>query len=519
MQTIEKEQMQEKQPVQKQKLSILDLINLCIGFLGIQFAWSMQIGLSGRVTEPLGATPLIFGLIWLAGPITGILVQPVVGVISDNIWTRFGRRRPFLLLGAILGSVGLLAFPNSQLIASSLGVNAVPAIIFAASFLWIIDACVNISQGPYRALVPDIAPPEQQAVANSFLSFAIGLGSVVAYGAAPFIRWAFGYQMSINQQFAMGAVAFISAIIWTCFTTKEKYKPEKTEENTEKALEPVLNFIISALMSILAIGVVGFTFSMLPGAGFSFGEVFSNKDSIVKLLSLFILYLSIPMLLTALTSFKSKDAMKLCAVQFFSWLGLMSMFIYFNNFVVHNIYGVPDLTTATEAVKKSYEALILDATNTSQLAFAIFNGVCWLVSIPLGVFCAKFGKKNIHSIALAIMGIAFAGLGCIAKDATGVLVFMSLAGVGWASILAIPFAMLSEHIPKGTEGSAMGKFNLFIAGPQILSSVAVGYLITSSPMAINGGFTHHWGYAFIVASYSVLVAALLTRFIKEKRTV
>jgi maltose/moltooligosaccharide transporter len=486
------------------KLSLRQLLNLCIGFIGIQFAWSMQIGLSGRVTEPLGATPLIFGLIWLAGPITGILVQPIVGVLSDNSWTKIGRRHPFLIAGTLLGSIGLVIFPNAELIANNLG--WISPMLFAAAFLWIIDASVNISQGPYRALVPDVAPPEQHALANSFFSFAIGLGAVVAFGAAPFIKYAFGFQMSIAQQFIMGAIAFIVAMAWTVITTPEKNKPEKTEENTESALEPVKNFALSALLSaIVTTGI------------FFFGKFdLSNKDSIAQLLSYFVLILSIPMLGTALASFKSKEAWKLCGMQFFSWLGIMSMFIYFNNYVVHNIFAVPDLSSATEALKAQYATAETDATNISQTAFAIFNAVCLLVSIPLGVICGKIGKKNVHTIALLCMAAAFLGLGFFAKDTASVLVCMALAGIGWASVLALPFALLTEHIIPGTEGSAMGKFNLFIAGPQILSSVAVGYLITSSPMAVKAGMTHHWEYAFIVGGIAVIIAALITQTVKEK---
>ena len=485
------------------KLSVRQLLNLCIGFFGLQFAWSMQIGLSGRVTEPLGATPLIFGLMWLAGPITGILVQPIVGVISDNIMTKIGRRRPFLLIGALLGSLALLAFPDSAGIAVKLGI---PAIILAASVLWIIDACVNISQGPYRALIPDIAPQEQHAVANSYLSFAIGLGSVISFGTPLVIKMLTGYQMSIYQQFMMAAIAFTACIIYTSFTTKENTNLKKDDSQKESALEPIKNFGISAFISLIITGIIYMTgkFNL------------SDKDSVINLLSIFVLITSVPMLAMALMSFKSKEVYKLCAVQFFTWLGMMSLFIYFNNYVVHNIYQIPDLSSATAAVKASFDAKILQATNISGGAFAILNLVCFLVSLPLGYLCGKFGKKNVHASALMIMGLSFLGLAFIAKSSLPVFIFMGIIGLGWASILALPFALLTEHIQPGTEGSAMGKFNLFIAGPQILTSVAIGYLINKSPMAVQGGLAHHWEYAFIVGGLSVIIAAILTLTVKEK---
>ena len=486
-----------------EKLSVKQLLNLCIGFFGLQFAWSMQIGLSGRVTEPLGATPLIFGLMWLAGPITGILVQPIIGVISDNIMTKIGRRRPFLIVGAIIGSLALLAFPNSLAIATKIGI---PAIILAAAVLWIIDASVNISQGPYRALIPDIAPQEQHAVANSYLSFAIGLGSVISFGSPLAVKILTGYQMSIYQQFIMAAIAFTICILYTSLTTKENTKLKKNDSQKESALEPAKNFGISALISLVVTGIIFLT-----------GKFdLSNKDSVINLLSLFVLITSVPMLGMALMSFKSKEVFKLCAVQFFTWLGMMSLFIYFNNYVVHNIYQIPDLSAATEAIKASFNAKILQATNISGGAFALLNLVCFLVSLPLGYLCTRFGKKNVHAAALTTMGLSFLGLAFIAKSTLPVFVFMGVIGLGWASILALPFALLTEHIQAGTEGSAMGKFNLFIAGPQLLTSVAIGFLINKSPMSVNGGMAHHWEYAFIVGGFSVLIAAIITLTVKEK---
>ena len=499
-------------------LSIIQLINLCIGFLGLQFAWSMQIALSSRVTEPLGADPLTFGLMWLAGPITGILVQPIIGVISDNTWTRFGRRRPFLMLGAILGSIALVLFPMTKVIGEQC-LSCVPVLILAASLLWIIDASVNISQGPYRALIPDIAPLEQHALANSFLSFAIGLGSVISFGAAPFIRFVFNYQMSLEQQFIMAAIAFTLGITWTCITTKEQIKPtdikesvsatneiKTTKQSKESAFGPIKNFLISTLIGLIGTIIIGLVFKI----------DLSSNESIQTLLSWFVLILSIPMLLMALFSFKSKDIYKLCIIQFCTWLGIMCMFIYFNNFVVHNLFQIPDLTIATDQVKASFKTLEENAIFVTQVGLAIFNLVCLLISIPLGIFCSKIGKKNVHSLALLIMSIAFFGLAFLTKTQTEVYIFMGLAGIGWASILALPFALLTEHIDEGTEGSSMGKFNLFIAGPQILSSVAVGYLIKISPLMTCNGKTNHFDYAFIVGAIAILIAALITQTVREK---
>ena len=210
------------------KFTTAQLLNFCLGFFGLQFAWQMRIILSGPVTEGLGASPLIFGLIWLAGPVTGMVVQPIIGALSDSTETRFGRRRPYLLAGALLASIALWLFPQSgriaELISSCLNIDLPvwSGLLVAAIMIWVIDACVNAAQGPYRALIPDNVPTEQHAIANSDLSFAIGLGSVIAAGTAPFLNWAFGYQMSVSAQFIMAALAFSMAMIWTCITTKER---------------------------------------------------------------------------------------------------------------------------------------------------------------------------------------------------------------------------------------------------------------------------------------------------------
>ena len=184
----------------------------------------MRIILSAPVTENLGADPFIYGLIWLAGPFTGMVVQPLIGALSDKTKSRFGRRRPYLLGGAIIASLALWLFPNSGNIANFLGLSSFPwaGLLIAAIMIWVIDACINIAQGPYRALIPDVVPQEQHSLANSYISLAIGLGSVVAAATAPVLKIVFHYQMSISAQFIMAALAFTLAMTWTCLTIHEK---------------------------------------------------------------------------------------------------------------------------------------------------------------------------------------------------------------------------------------------------------------------------------------------------------
>ncbi len=468
--TVEQSQvMDAAAEVVKKPYTYPQFLNFCIAFFGLQFAWQMRIILSGPVTEPLGASPFIFGLIWLAGPFTGMIVQPVIGTISDKINTRFGKRRPFLLLGAILASLALWAFPNSASIidffssSMNLSLPVWSALLFAAITIWIIDGSVNAAQGPYRALVPDNIPQEQHSIANSFLSFAIGLGSVIAAGTAPFLNWAFNYQMSIEAQFIMAALAFTLATIWTCIFTKElsagkkakMQKEEKKPENTE-----------------------GFWTSMK--------KLFSSSPEVAKV----------------------------SAVQFFSWIGVMSMFIFFTQYAIHILCGVPDLANASEAEIAVYSPSIIQGTNFSSISFAIFNLMCFIVSLPIGILASKYGNKNVHAVALFIMAAAFLAMS-FTTSLKMVAIFMAIAGIGWASILALPFAIFSKFIKKGTEGAAMGVFNVFIAGPQILVCTLLAWFISSC--AIEGQNNYHWEYAFIAGAAALVMAGFISLTINEDK--
>lgn len=448
------------------RLNTLQLLNFCLGFFGLQFAWQMRIILSGPVTEGLGASPFIFGLIWLAGPVTGMVVQPIIGALSDNTQTPFGRRRPYLLLGAILASLALWAFPNSETIAQFIAnklhftLPALGGLVIAAVMIWIIDACVNAAQGPYRALIPDNVVPEQHSIANSYLSFAIGLGSVIAAGTAPFLKWAFDYQMSVNAQFIMAALAFSLAMIWTCITFKENTKPVCEGKADEKAKTSFIDDL----------------------------KTFFNS---------------------------SPEVFKICFVQFFTWIGVMSMFIFFTQFSIHTVFGIPDLSTVSASVAAQYAQINSEATNFSSICFAIFNLICFLVSIPIGILSTKYGNKKIHMIALASMAIAYI-LMAFTTNSGMIMALMALAGIGWASILSLPFAMLSEYIKKGSEGAVMGIFNIFIAGPQILVCTLLAWFISKCVFETTAGVNYHWEYTFIVGAIVLLIAAIMTNFIKEK---
>lgn len=451
------------------KFSTVQFLNFALGFFGLQFAWQMRIILSGPVTENLGADPFIYGLIWLAGPFTGMVVQPLVGALSDKTISKFGRRRPYLLGGALIASLALWIFPNSQNVTAWLenltGVNfpVLTALVFAALMIWIIDACINIAQGPYRALVPDIVPPEQHSIANSYMSLAIGLGSVVAAGVAPFLKYVFNYQMSIPAQFVMAALAFSLAMIWTCVTIKEN-------QTKKELIEEV------AVANI-------------------------KEDNFWDSLKNFFLL--------------SPEVSKICLMQFFTWMSTMCMLIFFTQYSVHTLFGVPDLTSVNDAVRIQFEDAVVNGTNFSSICFAIFNLICFLVAIPIGVLAEKYGNKKVHIISLLSMVVAYLGM-AFTKNTIYVAALMGLAGIGWASICALPFAMLSKYIKKGTEGSVMGIFNIFIAGPQVFVCTLGAWFISKCVFSAGDNLVnYHWEYAFLLGAVCLVCAAMITKTIKD----
>lgn len=453
------------------RFTTAQFLNFCLGFFGLQFAWQMRIILSGPVTEGLGASPFIYGLIWLAGPFTGMVVQPLIGALSDKTVSPFGRRRPYLLGGALFASLALWIFPNSEAVANALhnltGLHlpSCTALLIAAIMIWIIDACVNIAQGPYRALIPDVVVPEQHSIANSYISLAIGLGSVVAAGTAPFLKWAFNYQMSIPAQFIMAALAFTLGMLWTCITIKEHQTKKEMIKDVATA-EIKEDTFWDALKNFFAL---------------------------------------------------SPEVSKICTMQFFTWIGTMCMMIFFTQYSVHTVYSVPDLSAVSEDISNYYANATLIGTNFSSICFAIFNLICFLVAIPIGVLSAKYGNKRVHIISLVTMILAYLGM-AFSTSPKVVALMMGVAGIGWASICALPFAMLSQYIKKGTEGSVMGIFNIFIAGPQVFVCTLVAWFISKCIIKLDDGLiNYHWEYVFVVGAICLAVAALITHSVKEKR--
>jgi maltose/moltooligosaccharide transporter len=433
-------------------MSMFQLNSMMLGIIGIQFAWSMQIALSSPVLEPLGANPQILGLIWMAGPVTGMLVQPLVGAWSDACRSVLGRRRPFIIAGAILAALSLAIFPLS------------PNLLFAAAMIWVIDACVNMSQVPYRALIPDCVPQHQNQLANSIMNAAFGVGSVIALGTAPLLGL-MGVEMSVFQQFLMASVAMILTIGYSSMVIKEPRLPAVVATPDDKP--PSLLDGLKALLKA------------------------------------------------------SPEVYKLCAVQFFTWIGIMCMFMYLTQFMIHSIYQLPDFSTEAGklalAANPAWEALQSQAVTMTQVSLVAFNLTSLLLAVPLGMLANRIGRKRVHSIALLLMAAAFATAPLLTQG-WHVVAMLGVAGVAWATVLSIPFSLLFDYSPKGKEGVLIGAFNLFVASPQLLSASVVGYLISQQPVMTQFGATHNWALAFIVGSISVLVAACVLQLFNERKT-
>ncbi|MEB3205772.1 MAG: MFS transporter [Vampirovibrionales bacterium] len=435
------------------------LLMLAVGITGFQFAWSTQIALSSRVLEPLGADPFLFGLIWCAGPITGIFVQPLVGLMSDHTKSPLGKRWPYILAGAILGSLAMWGFPYA------------PNLLVATLLIWIIDACVNTAQGPYRALVPDLVPRAQQAIANSYMNFGIGAGNVVAMGFAPLVLALLDTAISIPQQYLISAIVMGGITFLTAAFIREKSPQMPSVSSTPSAAD-------------------------------------NHQESAAK-----------PSVIVMLKSFAaaSPEIHKISAVQFCTWLALMGMFIYLTPYITHHVFRVPDMTDLshfTNAQIAGFKALQTQATNTAQSAFAVFNLVCLVLSLPLGYLTIKLGKKNVLSVALLIMALGFLTAPFL-TSAPQVVGMLACAGVAWATILSIPFAILCDHMPKGQEGSIMGMFNVFVCLPQLIAAIAVGWWINQWRVPLPVGFTHAWWLPFVVGAVSLLVGVVVLQQIQE----
>jgi maltose/moltooligosaccharide transporter len=388
--------------MQKPRLSFWQIWNMSFGFLGIQFGWGLQLANMSPIYKYLHAEESSLPYLWLAGPITGLIVQPIIGSMSDRTWNRLGRRRPYFLTGAILASIALFFMPDSSVL------------WMAAGLLWILDASINITMEPFRAFVADKLPEEQRTLGFVMQSFFIGIGQTLANGL-PYLFsvlgvagvMATGIPLSVDYSFKIGAIVFLIAVVWTVVTTKE-YPPENMEafERMKRETKGVL-------------------------AGFK--EIFSSVAEMP-------------------TTMK-----QLAVVQFFTWFALPCMWQFFSLAIARHVFLAPNETSPRFA----------EAIEWGGLCFAVYNVVCFVIAFLLPAFAKATSRKTVHMIALVCGGI---GLISVFFVGNKWMLFASMAGVGiaWASILSMPYVILSTAVPPSRMGVYMGVFNLFIVIPQIV---------------------------------------------------
>jgi len=408
---------------------------MSFGFLGIQFGWGLQLANMSPIYKYLHAEESSLPYLWLAGPITGLIIQPIIGSMSDRTWNKLGRRRPYFLAGAILASVALFFMPDSS------------AVWMAAGLLWILDASINITMEPFRAFVADKLPVEQRTLGFVMQSFFIGIGQTLA-NALPYLFTMLGFvgvmasgiPLSVDYSFKIGAIVFLVAVLWTVLTTKE-YPPEDMEAFERMRREK---------KGILA----------------GFAEIFSSIAEMPATMK------------------------QLAVVQFFTWFALPCMWQFFGIAVARHVFGAP-----SEA-----SPLFAQGTEWGGLCFAVYNVVCFIVAFMLPSLANATSRKVVHIIALLCGGIGLISVFFITNK---FMLFASMAGVGiaWASILSMPYVILSTAVPPARMGVYMGVFNLFIVIPQIVMSLIV-------PRIYNNALGGDPRNAVVLGGVSLLIAAV-----------
>ncbi len=495
----------------KPKLSFWQIWNMSFGFLGIQFGFALQNANVSRIFETLGAKIDDIPILWIAAPVTGLIIQPIIGHASDKTWCRLGRRRPYFLAGALLASIALFIMPNS------------PALWIAAGMLWMMDASINISMEPFRAFVGDMLPSEQRTAGFAMQSFFIGTGAVIA-SALPWMmtNW-FGISNtapegmippSVKFSFYIGGIIFISAVAWTVFSTKE-YSPEELKEFDDRKKENASDTDIETnnISNIKKSNKLGMIFSII-GIILTFVFYYIEVEKEVYILSFGLFIFGI---LELFSGFMQKSNKKsgfisvfndlnnmpktmgqLAIVQFFSWFALFAMWIYTTSAVTSHVYGTSDTTSTLYNEGADWVGILFSAYNLFAALFAFM--LIWLSKIT--------SRKTTHSISLLIGGLSFISIFFI-EDPNLLLIPFAGIGLTWASILAMPYAMLTGSLPSDKMGVYMGIFNFFIVIPQILAASILGFLVKSI-------FKEEAIYALMLGGISLIIAAVLVVFVKDE---
>jgi maltose/moltooligosaccharide transporter len=400
--------------MEKPPLRLWQIVNMSLGFFGIQFGWNLQLSNMSAIYEYLGANADQLPLLWLAAPLTGLIVQPIIGHMSDRTWGPLGRRRPYFLTGAILSSLALIVMPNSS------------ALWMAAGLLWIMDASINISMEPFRAFVADMLPPEQRTRGFAMQSLFIGLGASIA-SALPWMltNWfhvggerSVGHSipLPVKMAFYIGAPVFLGAVLWTVFTTKE-YPPDDLAEFQRDKAER--------------------------------GGLGHNAREIIAAIR------------------EMPPAMRqLSVAQIATWLGLFCMWLYFPPAVARNVFGAPDTNSP----------LYTEGVEWGGNCFAVYSVVCFAFSFVLPSMARALGRKLTHALCLMCGAAGLFSVAFI-HDKWLLWLSMTGVGLAWASILAMPYSILAGSLPPKKIGIYMGVFNFAIVLPEIIASLCFGWVM------------------------------------------
>jgi len=497
----------------KPRLSFWEIWNMSFGFLGIQIGFALQNANVSRIFETLGAKVENIPILWIAAPVTGLLVQPIVGYFSDRTWNRLGRRRPYFLGGAILASLALLAMPNSS------------ALWVAAGMLWIMDASINISMEPFRAFVGDNLPSEQRTTGFAMQSFLIGTGAVVASMLPWLLTNLFGVSNeapehvipdSVRLSFYFGAAVFFVAVVWTVVKSKE-YSPDEmaafvenqTRESAIRERRTAQEFAQNGGRQIRVGGVL-----VAIGAGFS-ALLASAGVYQVMILTAGIGVVGVLLIagglmqqggrydngfVTILNDFQDmpRTMKQLAWVQFFSWFALFAMWIYTTAAVTSHVYHTTDTTSA----------LFNEGANWVGVGFSTYNGVAAAVAFAIPVLARKTSRKVTHAICLVCGAVGLLSI-FVLTDPRYLLGSMVGVGIAWASILSMPYAMLCGSLPPSKLGYYMGVFNFFIVIPQIVAAAVLGFFV-------GRFFGGEAMYALLIGGASLVLAAALTLRVQDE---
>ncbi|MFK7750289.1 MAG: MFS transporter [Kordia sp.] len=493
--------------MEKRKLSFWEIWNMSFGFLGIQFGFALQNANTSRIFETLGAEVDNLAVYWLAAPVTGLIIQPIIGYFSDRTWhPKLGRRRPYFLVGAILASIALCLMPNSPILWMAIGV------------LWIMDASINVSMEPFRAFVGDNLPEKQRTLGFSMQTFFIGIGGFVGSS----LPWVFSNWLGISSEapegvipdtvkysFYFGGAAFLLAVLWTVLRSKE-YSPEEFEafeEQEKSTLEENQQQVTTKKQSGLGIGM------MLLGLITTMGVVYYELKQDLYILTVGIAIVGLLFLLASfLRSKKTENGFvnimtdllrmpetmkQLAFVQFFSWFAMFSMWIYATSGVTSHIYNTTDANSELYNEGADWVGFLMG------IKFLVAAVVAFLIPV-----LAKHTSRQITHLVCLTLG----GLGLISyffiTDPDYLLVSMIGVGIAWASILSIPYAILTGSLPASKMGYYMGVFNFFIVIPQIVAASILGFML-------NAFFDKEPIYALVVGGISMILAGLLTLRVKD----